>query len=63
MRVVWKRRALQDLENIATYIAERDARASRTLIARIRDAVATLTTFPYSGRIGRAEGMRELMMT
>jgi toxin ParE1/3/4 len=60
LKIVYKRRALADLDSIFIYIARHDPRAARRVIARISEALSRLDRFPYSARPGRKPGTREL---
>ncbi|WP_068874067.1 MULTISPECIES: type II toxin-antitoxin system mRNA interferase toxin, RelE/StbE family [unclassified Phenylobacterium] len=62
MRLVWAQYALEDRRAIYGHIEADDARAAALVDARIADAVARLTDFPESGRPGRVEGTRELVV-
>ena len=62
MQVKWLRKALQNLDDEATYIAQDDASAARLVVQRIMEAVATLADQPGLGRPGRVPGTRELIV-
>jgi addiction module RelE/StbE family toxin len=62
MRVRWTRRALAALDGIAEYIALDSPAASRRIVGRVQDAVATLNRHPAMGRPGRVAGTRELVI-
>ncbi len=49
-RVTWSQRALQDLEAIASYIAEDSPAYAGTVVRTIIKHVKTLANFPRSGR-------------
>jgi len=49
-RVVWSARAYQDLESIATYIAEDSPAYARSVVKSIIEQTRALTRFPRSGR-------------
>ena len=49
-RIAWSQRALQDLEAIASYIAEDSPAYARTVVRTIVNQVKTLAHFPRSGR-------------
>jgi toxin ParE1/3/4 len=49
-RVVWSRRALQDLEAIAEYIAEDSQAYAATVVKNTVQQTRQLTQFPRSGR-------------
>ena len=59
----WTDQALDDIERIAVYVAERDLAAAIQLSDRIVDAAeAHLPTNPLLGRPGRVGGTRELVV-
>jgi len=49
-RVVWSRRALQDVENIASYIARDSPAYAASVVKAILNETRMLTRFPRSGR-------------
>jgi toxin ParE1/3/4 len=49
-RVVWSRRALQDIENIASYIARDSPAYAASVVKAILNETRMLTRFPHSGR-------------
>jgi len=64
-RIVWADSALEDLEEIAEYIALDNESAAKGLVKRVFDAVERLRDFPDSGRkppeLGRSR-YRELII-
>ena len=62
MRLEWSPFALEDRDNIFDYIEQENPRAAITVDYRIRDQVAGLVKFPETGRRGRIEGTRELVI-
>ena len=62
MRVRWLRKALQNLDEEAEFIAIDDAAAARLVVQRVLDAVALLAQQPGLGRPGRVQGTRELVV-
>jgi toxin ParE1/3/4 len=58
----WLRRALANLDEIATYIAADNPAAARALVAGIKHQVALLRSQPNIGRPGRVPGTRELVI-
>ena len=62
MRLKWARRALSDLDALQVYIAQDKPEAARRQAALILTAVDGLVRFPHSGRPGRLEGTRELVV-
>jgi addiction module RelE/StbE family toxin len=62
MKVVWLQRALRNLEDAATWIAQDNPPAAARLVARIKQATEQLASHPASGRLGRTAGTRELVI-
>lgn len=62
MKLVWSQRAAADRLAIFTWIAEDDPRAAALVDNRLEDAARRLIDFPESGRPGRVEGTRELVV-
>ncbi|HYE29084.1 MAG TPA: type II toxin-antitoxin system RelE/ParE family toxin [Allosphingosinicella sp.] len=62
MRLVWRASALEDLETIIAYIAERDAPAAERLQSAIAKCAARLRERPLMYRPGRVEGTREAVV-
>jgi addiction module RelE/StbE family toxin len=62
VKLVWAQYALEDRRAIYDHIEADDARAAVLVDARIAEAVARLIDFPDSGRPGRVEGTRELVV-
>lgn len=62
MKLVWAQYALEDRRAIYDHIELDDARAAALVDARIAEAVLRLSDFPESGRPGRIEGTRELVV-
>ncbi len=62
MQVKWLRKALQNLDEEATYIAQDDPGAARLVVQRVMAAVAMLADQPGLGRPGRVPGTRELIV-
>lgn len=54
MKVRYRLQARLDIDNIYEYINERNPRAAREVVARIRSAIDRLGELPYIGHIGRA---------
>ncbi len=49
-RIVWARRAFQDLETIVSYIAQDSPAYASAVLKNIVSQTRTLTSFPRSGR-------------
>lgn len=62
MRIRWLRLALEDLNQIAEYIAEENPAAASKVVAKLWPAVQTLADQPHMGRPGRVFGTRELVV-
>jgi toxin ParE1/3/4 len=63
MRLEWSAYALADRNAIFDYIEADSPRAAITVDERIREQVETLRKFPESGRPGRIDGTRELVIS
>ncbi|PJI45585.1 MAG: type II toxin-antitoxin system mRNA interferase toxin, RelE/StbE family [Rhizobium sp.] len=62
MKLVWSAHALADRNLIFDYIEAENPSAAIAVDERIASAVAQLRDFPDSGRKGRVEGTRELVI-
>lgn len=62
MRIEWSPFALADRDAIFDYIEAESPRAAVVIDDRIRRHVGQLRRFPESGRPGRIEGTRELVI-
>ncbi len=62
MQVKWLQKALANLDEEASYIANDDPAAARLVVQRVLVAVATLASQPGLGRPGRVPGTRELVV-
>ncbi len=64
MTLVWSPEALQDLRDIRAYISQDDPNAAKAVVGRIATLVREqLPANPESGRPGRVEGTRELVVS
>lgn len=63
MQVKWLRRALENLDEEVSYIANEDPQAARLVLQRIYDAVLLLQENPALGQPGRVHGTRELIVS
>ena len=63
MQVEWSIFAQADRDAIFDYIEVDSLRAAIAVDDRIREQVETLARFPQSGRPGRIEGTRELVIS
>lgn len=62
MRLVWTQPAVRDLQFLRTYITRDNPQAASRQVMIILAAVAGLEHFPDSGRLGRKNGTRELVI-
>ncbi len=62
MTIRWTKRAIRSLVSIDTFISKDSPAAAARVAATILDAIAQLERFPQSGRPGRIEGTRELVV-
>jgi len=62
LSIRWTRRALQNLEQEAEFIARDDPDAAVLVVTRIHAALASLQSNPKLGRPGRVSGTRELVI-
>lgn len=60
--IFWTETALQDLDDIGSYIALDSPRSAETVVRRIVETVAALAYHPRMGRVGRVESTRELIV-
>ena len=63
MQVKWLRKALQNLDDEAEYIALEDLEAARIVVQRIVKTIDLLKDNPALGHPGRIHGTRELVVT
>jgi toxin ParE1/3/4 len=62
MKILWSPTAIADLRAIRAYIAKDNPTAAHRVALSVRDAVERLAQFPNSGRVGRVEETRELVI-
>ncbi len=62
MRLRYTRAALSDLSEAEAFVRARDPAAATVVMRRIEAAIDRLPAFPESGRRGRVEGTRELVI-
>ena len=63
MKLEWSEFAISDRTAIFDYIEADSQQAAITVDERIESAIENLIRFPESGRQGRVEGTRELVIT
>lgn len=63
MLVKWLRRALENLNDEAAYLAEDNPHVAAEFVLHVRNSVAVLADQPNIGRPGRITGTRELVVT
>ena len=62
MQVKWLKKALQNLDDEAEYIAQDNPAAAKLVVQRIVDAINLLLDNPALGHAGRIHGTRELVV-
>lgn len=62
MKLRYAGRALREIDAIWKHIAESSPKAAQSVEGRIRAATSRLERFPESGRPGRIDGTRELVV-
>lgn len=62
MKIVWRRRAEQQLQDQLAYIRKRNRRAAERMQDRVDQHLSKLGRFPYLGRPSRDPGARELVI-
>jgi toxin ParE1/3/4 len=62
LKLVWRARALSDLETIISFIAERNLAAAEGLLAAIEVCTERLPEHPFLYRPGRVDGTREAVV-
>jgi len=63
MQIKWLKKALQNLNDEAEYIAQEDPEAARRVVQRIVNAINLLADNPVLGHPGRIYGTRELVVS
>jgi toxin ParE1/3/4 len=63
MRIRYTRNALDCIAEIREYIARENPQAARRVVTHIRNQTLTLAEQPNTGKLGRCEGTRELVIT
>jgi toxin ParE1/3/4 len=58
----WTKRAIRSLESIHAYITKDNSGAAARVAEAILDSAIQLERFPQSGRLGRINGARELIV-
>ena len=62
MEIRWLRKALQNLDQEAEYLAKDDPQAARLMVQRIYHTVSSLSDNPSLGHPGRLPGTHELII-
>ena len=62
MRIIWLKSALDDFADAVAYLEERNPQAAPVFAGHINAALVRLRVFPESGRPGRVQGTRELVV-
>lgn len=61
--IYWTKTALQDLDDIGSYIVLDSPRSAENVVRRIVETVSALAYHPKMGRPGRDESTRELVVS
>ena len=62
MRLAWTPEAADDLDNVLSYIAERNPTAAASVAARIDRTVSNILYFPHAARLDAETGARECVV-
>ena len=62
VEIKWLKKALNNLEKEAEFIAKDDPKAARQVVQRIHHTVSLLVENPSLGHVGRVNGTRELVI-
>jgi toxin ParE1/3/4 len=62
MQLRWLRRALENLDDEAAYIAKDSPPMAAEFVKHLRESAAALADHPNMGRAGRIAGTRELVI-
>ena len=63
MQIKWTGDAILDLIEIRRYIAQDNPRAANDVALRIKKTVQLLSDQPNMGKLGRADGTREIVIS
>jgi addiction module RelE/StbE family toxin len=63
LKVRWTLPAANQLESIFEYISTDNRAGAYRTVRRIREAILRVARMPYSGRIGRTTGTREITVS
>lgn len=61
--LIWTDAALQDLDDIGSYIALDNSSAAANIVRRIVETVSALAYHPKLGRVGRDPSTREVVVS
>lgn len=62
MELLWTRKALENLGQIAAYIAQDNPTRASSFVGEIKEKIELLVAFPALGRPGRVPCTRELVV-
>ncbi len=62
MEIKWLKRALENLDTIAGYLARDNPEAARSLVRSIREKTEHLSSFPFMGRASENPDTREFFV-
>ena len=60
MIIRYTQEAIDNLEEIATYIAQKNPQAARNVSSAIAHSLTTIAAFPFCGRLQNVMGVRKL---
>jgi toxin ParE1/3/4 len=63
MEIRWSPESVDDLEKIVAHIQKDNRKAAQDTGRKIYESISQLRQFPRSGRAGRIEGTRELVIS
>jgi len=63
VRLRWTDGAVENLQSAHEFLEAENPKAAWDAVSRIVSAIEALERFPQMGRVGRAEGTRELVVT
>lgn len=62
MKIIWSLKATRDRNSAILWLNQFDPDAALDLLQEILLAIKRLDTFPFSGRIGKVSGTREVII-
>lgn len=64
MFINWTKQTTADIDGLCEYLQQRheNTESIESIVQRIVSSVERLASFPFSGRIGKIQGVRELLV-